>query len=164
MEMWPSSWHDGRRGRSHPRLYDGMPEDHRENYAPRHRNLATRKEGGHRRGLDKVGTPWLEPLEGLMNQLPEYGLAMTRAAGGSCAPADVYQDERRLCTACGVPCTVQHRDHACILRMMWRQQYNLGKSCIEDHLNWPQSSLWSRGLIPDPTRSLPPPSAQGPHT
>ena len=30
--------------------------------------------------------PWLEPLKGLRNHLPDYGVAMTSAAGGSWAP------------------------------------------------------------------------------
>ena len=120
------------------------------------------------RNLGPGAVPWVLPLKRLIDQKTTASWTPLHQSLLRCAVADGLWTAERLhkagivdsgdCYVCGAPGTVFHRLCACPARFHFCYNYGLPDGLLRNARSSVENPLWTRALVADPTRQLPPPS------
>ena len=120
------------------------------------------------RVLGPQAVPWMLPLRRLVSQKPNENWNPLHQSMLRCCVARGLWPPQRLkdagiiedgsCYLCGGPGTVFHRVVHCPGRHSFRYNYGLPENTLTLARASPADPLWTRAIVPDPTRLLPPPT------
>ena len=106
--------------------------------------------------------PWLAPMQQAITAEPKgCETARTKSLALAHVVGALNHRHQNKCERCGDQDSVQHQVWSCPHHHWWREQYGLpdGWTTIAQKSSAP---MWTHGLVPNPIKSLPPPSSQPP--